>query len=95
MPQKRIISNQLMSWSRCSGCDTDPGVLAALEQAARALADAGCVVEEAEPPHFDEANALWRQLVQDDMRRRSQTAIEALGDAVGACRLRLLPGRRR
>ncbi len=59
----------------------DASVVAALEQAARWLADAGCEVDEAEPPHFEEAAALWRQLVMEDMRRGGQAAVERLGDA--------------
>ncbi|WBY01222.1 amidase family protein [Ramlibacter tataouinensis] len=67
-------------FKRWSGCDTHPTVRAALEQAAQWLADAGCVVEEQEPPHFEEATVLWRQLVHDDMRRSMKPAIDALGD---------------
>lgn len=61
--------------------DADPAVTTALQQAARWLAAAGCVVEEAEPPHFEEAAALWRQLVMDDLRRGGQAAVAAHGDA--------------
>ena len=53
----------------------------AVEQAARWLAAAGCEVEDAEPPHFEEGAQLWRQLVMDDLRRAGQAAIERLGDA--------------
>jgi amidase len=67
-------------FKRWSGCAAEPSVVAALEQAARWLADAGCIVEEAEPPHFEEATSLWRQLVHDDMRRGGKAAIEAWGD---------------
>lgn len=62
------------------GSRTDPGVRAALEQAAGWLSKAGYVVEEAEPPHFEEASVLWRQLLNDDLRRGGKPAIEALGD---------------
>ncbi|RVT51567.1 amidase [Rubrivivax albus] len=61
--------------------DADPAVTAALRQAARALEVAGCVVEEAEPPHFEEGATLWRQLVMDDLRRGGQAAIQTHGDA--------------
>lgn len=61
--------------------DADPAVTTALTQAARALEGAGCVVEEAEPPHFEEGAALWRQLVMDDLRRGGQAAIQTHGDA--------------
>lgn len=44
-----------------SAChDADPIVVAAIEQAAAWLAKAGCVVEEAEPPHFEEGAQQWR-----------------------------------
>ena len=46
----------------------DPAVAQALD-AANWLRQAGYEVEEAAPPHFDEAAALWRILVQDDSRR--------------------------
>lgn len=45
------------------------------------MAAAGCVVEEAEPPHFEEGAALWRHLVMEDMRRGAQATVEAMGDA--------------
>ena len=61
--------------------DVDPSVREAVEQAARWLAAAGCEVEDAEPPHFEEGAQLWRQLVMDDLRRAGQAAIERLGDA--------------
>ena len=68
-------------FKRYAGCAADPTVLAALDQAAKWLSDAGYIVEEAEPPHMEEAAALWRQLVHDDMRRGGQPAIAQLGDA--------------
>lgn len=61
--------------------DVHPGVRQAIGQAAQWLQEAGCVVEEAEPPHFEEGAQLWRQLVMDDMRRAGQAAVETLGDA--------------
>jgi amidase len=61
--------------------DADPSVVDAVAQAAVWLATAGCDVEEAEPPHFEEGAQLWRQLVMDDLRRGGQAAIESLGDA--------------
>jgi amidase len=66
----------------------DAAVIAALDQAAIALQAAGCVVEVAEPPHFEEAAALWRQLVFDDLRRAGVPAIGALGDAAVQAALR-------
>jgi amidase len=59
----------------------DPSVVESLERAARWLQDAGCVVEEATPLHEEEASALWRQLVFDDLRRGGEPAIKAFGDA--------------
>jgi amidase len=61
--------------------DVDPTVSAAVEQAAKWLTDAGCEIEEIEPPHFEEGAHLWQQLVMDDMRRGGQPAMEALADA--------------
>jgi amidase len=60
--------------------DTDPSVRSALEQAARALAAAGYAVEEAEPPHFEEAAELWRSLVYGDLARL-RPLIDGSGDA--------------
>lgn len=66
---------------RWDGLPTHAPVGAALEGAAAALAAAGCIVEEAEPPHFEEAAMLWRQQVFDDLRRGGVAAIETFGDA--------------
>lgn len=63
------------------GVDAHPSVVGALEHAARWLADAGYQVEEAVPPHFEEASRLWRALLNDDFRRGGRPAIEAMGDA--------------
>lgn len=57
-----------------------PSVVKALDEAARWLAEAGCIVEEAELPHFQEAADLWRQLLADDMRRATKLTIDAYGD---------------
>jgi amidase len=59
----------------------DKSVGTALDQAAQWLEDAGCIVEEAEPPHFKEASDLWRQMVYDDLRRTGLAAFEKMGDA--------------
>ena len=81
-------------FKRHAGYDADPSVVRALEQAAHWLAQAGYLVEEAEPPHFEEGAELWRQLVYDDLRRGGLSAIEALGDAAVRTNLRLtLEGR--
>ena len=68
--------------------DADPTVVTALEQAARWLAEAGCEVEEAEPPHFEESAEMWNQQLMQDMRRGGQPAIESLGDAAVQAALR-------
>ena len=68
-------------FKRQAGFDADPTVVAAIEQAATWLAQAGCEIEEVEPPHFEEGAQLWRQLVMDDMRRGGQPAVETMGDA--------------
>ena len=68
-------------FKRHANYDVDPGVVAAMEQAGTWLAQAGCVVEEVEPPHFEEGAQLWRRMVYDDLRRGGVPAIEAMGDA--------------
>jgi len=60
--------------------DADPAVSAALNLAAGWLKAAEFQVEEAAPPHFEEAAALWRTLVHDDLRRGGLPAMEAHGD---------------
>jgi amidase len=60
--------------------DVDATVTAAIEQAARWLEATGCIVEYAEPPHFEEGARLWRQLVVDDLRRGGKAAVESMGD---------------
>jgi amidase len=57
-----------------------PPVAAALRQAAGWLADAGYVVEEVTPPHWDEAAELWRALLMTDSLRFMQPLIAANGD---------------
>jgi amidase len=59
----------------------DKSVVSALNQAARWLESAGCIVEEVEPPHFEEASELWRHLVYDDLRRAGLAAFNEMGDA--------------
>ena len=66
---------------RHAAYDVDPTVVAAIDQAAKWLAAAGCEVEEVEPPHFEEGAQLWRQMVMDDMRRAGQAAMETMADA--------------
>lgn len=68
-------------FKRHAAYDADPSVVAAIDQAAKWLAAAGCEVQEVAPPHFEEGAQLWRQLVMDDMRRGGLPAVEAMGDA--------------
>ena len=73
----------------CAGipeADVDPAVAAAVRQAGKWLAEAGDEVEEAAPPHLDEAGSLFFTLVvsenavSTDDRAGTTKAIEALGD---------------
>ena len=51
--------------------DADPSVVAALQQAAQWLADAGCEVDEVAPPHFEEGRtAVARPGLQRPAPRR-------------------------
>ncbi len=67
-------------FKRHAAYDADAGVVAAVEQAAAWLAQAGYEVEEVEPPHFEEGAQLWTQLVTDDLRRGGVPAMEAMAD---------------
>ncbi len=57
-----------------------PPVAEALRRAAQYLSEAGCVVEEVEPPHWEEAASLWRSVLMADSMRFMTPAIEANGD---------------
>ncbi|WGR59550.1 amidase [Paracoccus ferrooxidans] len=57
----------------------DPAVAAALDQAAAALSEAGCIVEEGMPPHFDELEEMRNRMAVDDSRR-AQAGIDKTGD---------------
>ncbi|MDR5654526.1 amidase [Ruixingdingia sedimenti] len=57
----------------------DPAVAGALDQAAAALAAAGCIVEEAAPPHFDELEEMRQRMAVDDARR-GRAGVQAAGD---------------
>jgi amidase len=59
----------------------DPPVIAAVRQAAQWLADAGYSVEEASPPHLDEAADMFFTLVRTEERAGTTRMIEELGDA--------------
>lgn len=67
-------------FTRWQGSRVDASVVAAVNQAAGWLAQAGYEVEEAEPPHFEEAAAMHRQMVMDDMRRAGIAAMNKMGD---------------
>lgn len=62
----------------------DPDVAAGVQAAARALSDAGYVVEEVTPPAVPEAAQLWNQLVADEIRETVANDVATLAspDAV-------------
>jgi amidase len=62
------------------GYPADPAVIAAVDQAARWLQDAGCTVEEAVPPRFREASELWATLTMADTMALMAPAIYSVGD---------------
>ncbi|KVF69799.1 amidase [Burkholderia sp. FL-7-2-10-S1-D7] len=63
------------------GVPSDPVVIDAIRQAARWLEDAGCIVEEAEPPRIAEACELWLDLVTNEARSGLGDVIMQHGDA--------------
>ncbi|WP_175919902.1 amidase family protein [Burkholderia pyrrocinia] len=63
------------------GVPSDPVVVDAIRQAARWLEDAGCIVEEAEPPRIAEACELWLDLVTNEARSGLGDVIMQHGDA--------------
>lgn len=64
-----------------AGAKASPAVCAALRRAAGALADAGYVVAEIEPPDMTEAAELWNILVHTEARYFMGPAVERYGDA--------------
>ena len=68
-------------FKRHAAYDVDASVVAAIDQAARWLAEAGCEIHEVDPPHFEESADLWNQMVMDDLRRGGLPAVVAMGDA--------------
>jgi amidase len=58
----------------------EPAVADALQSAARALSDAGYVVEEVDLPHFAEGQDLWSQLVLNEGRTLFGDAVANFGD---------------
>jgi amidase len=51
-----------------SGGSTNPVIAATVRRAAKALADAGYVVEEVSPPRYEEAIGCWARLIMGDFR---------------------------
>lgn len=60
--------------------ESDPSVTAAIEQAAAWLQAAGYEIDEVTPPCFEEGAEMWRDLVNDDLRRADLAAILRDGD---------------
>ena len=60
-PRRAAVVRDPLGWG------VDPQVAAAVDRAARALADAGWEIEDAEPPLVEEAAVLWRQLSTTEM----------------------------
>jgi len=70
---------------------TDPGgegvhpeIAAAVRRAADALADAGALVEQVEPPHIAESAQLWRTLTTAEMTGLLDSLVGPLGSADAA-----------
>jgi amidase len=61
-----------------SGSGVDPAIAAGVQQAARALADAGYEVVETDPPAVAEASALWLHLVGAELRTLMVPGIQPL-----------------
>jgi amidase len=57
-----------------------PEVVAAVRQAGAWLADAGCVVDEVEPPSLDEAARHWELIANDECRKFMWDGVAKLGD---------------
>jgi amidase len=80
---------------------TDAAVVNALRQAARWLEEAGCTVEEVEPPRYEEAWDLHRALLHAERENGTLRDIERHGDEAVrramrgrvAFRPRMIPGR--
>jgi amidase len=68
------------------GGSTHPAVAAAVRRAAKALADAGYVVEEVSPPRYEDAIGCWAQLIMGDFR----AALGQLSPLMGADALKFL-----
>ena len=62
-----------------AGVDCDPAVAAAIDTAARHLADAGYAVESVDPPSVAEVARAWRNILAADLRTFMLTAIRTQG----------------
>jgi amidase len=78
-PKARVRTAAIMT--SLNGYTADAGVSSALARAAKALTDAGWEVEEAAPPHFQEAAELWSPLVLTEARFALVPAMHAYGDS--------------
>jgi len=58
----------------------DSAVVMALQTAARYLDGAGCVIEEAAPPHLEEVAQLFFSLIRTEEKTGTSQAIEKFGD---------------
>jgi amidase len=72
------------------GHDVDPAVRDAVVKAGAALQGSGFIVEEATPPHFDEASAMWRTLVYADQQREGFPYVMQHGDAAARRNMELV-----
>ncbi len=62
------------------GVAMDPAVAGALTAAAKWLENAGCTIEDAAPPHFEEAARLFFTLIRTEEKASTTNAIARLGD---------------
>ena len=60
-------------------CDAHPGVRAAIDQAANALANAGYAVEAVEPPEIERLKEVWFRIIFADFRATMEESVRRLG----------------
>jgi amidase len=63
------------------GAVVHPAIVAAIEQAAAWLAEAGYAVERIDPPHLEEAPRVWSAIADTEVRATMADAVERMGDA--------------